>query len=380
MSLDPTDMPDAPREQLEGEAAASETAVLEPVATDPGATMPIAVVSESAPEPAILATELTHHFGELAAVDHVSLEVTRGEVFGLVGPDGAGKSTLIRLLATVLAPDSGDALVFGESVARHQAQVKPRIGYMSQRFSLYGDLTVNENLAFFARLRGVPKAQRAERARSALEFAGLSAFSDRYARHLSGGMKQKLALAVTLMHEPDLLLLDEPTTGVDPVSRREFWRIIADLHRRGITVFVATPYMDEAERCTRVAFMDGGRIQLTETPTAIKASVPGRLFELVPDDPHAAIPVVRSVPGVTAVMVFGDALRVLVETPGPSAEDLKRATEAAGMHVSRAIETHIDMEVAFSFLVEQRREAIPAAAGTAAAPVEIELPGPGGPL
>jgi ABC-2 type transport system ATP-binding protein len=158
------------------------------------------------------------------------------------------------------------------------------------------------------------------------------------------------------MHEPDLLLLDEPTTGVDPVSRREFWRIISDLHRRGITVFVATPYMDEAERCTRVAFMDGGRVEICDTPSALKASVPGRLLEVVVGDPHAAIPVLREVPGVTAVMVFGDALRVLVDDPGPNAEDLTHAAQAAGISVARAAPTRIDMEVAFSFLAESRRE------------------------
>jgi ABC-2 type transport system ATP-binding protein len=315
-------------------------------------------------EPAIRASALTHSFGDLVAVDHVSLDVRRGEVFGLVGPDGAGKSTLIRLLATVLAPDEGDAWVFGSSVSDEPARVKPHIGYMSQRFSLYPDLTVRENLAFFAELRGVPRAQRAERAKSALEFAGLSDFGERHAQFLSGGMKQKLALAVTLMHEPDLLLLDEPTTGVDPVSRREFWRIIADLHRRGITVFVATPYMDEAERCTRIAFMDGGRVLLCDTPANLKAGVPGKLIELVPSDSQRALPVLRDVPGVRAVMVFGEALRVLVEEPSVqpaphpalTAEALRRTLETQGIGVQRLGEARMDMEVAFSFLVEQERE------------------------
>ncbi len=210
--------------------------------------------------PAIVARDLVKRFGrQTVAVDGVSITVPRGEIFGLLGPDGAGKSTLIRMLATVLRPTEGDAEIFGESVTRHAGRVKPRVGYMSQRFSLYPDLTVAENLRFFAELRGVPRNQMRARSDRLLEFSGLTRFSTRRAEHLSGGMKQKLALAVTLMHEPDMLFLDEPTTGVDPVSRREFWRIIADLHRRGITVFVATPYMDEAERCTTVAFMDGGQ-------------------------------------------------------------------------------------------------------------------------
>lgn len=222
---------------------------------------------------AIETRDLGHRFGDIVAVDGISLAVPRGELFGLLGPDGAGKSTLIRMLATVMAPGSGDAFVLGHSVAHQPERVKPGIGYMSQAFSLYPDLTVRENLEFFARLRGTPARELDARAERLLEFSGLTEFSSRQARHLSGGMKQKLALAVTLMHEPQLLLLDEPTTGVDPVARREFWRIIAGLHRRGITVFVATPYMDEAERCTEVAFMDGGRILLRETPSALKERV-----------------------------------------------------------------------------------------------------------
>jgi ABC-2 type transport system ATP-binding protein len=217
---------------------------------------------------------LSKRFGSILAVDEVTLGVPQGAVFGLLGPDGAGKSTLIRMLATALTPGGGDVLVFGESVLTRTSAVKARIGYLSQRFSLYPDLTVAENLAFFARIRGVPRNDIRSRSKRLLEFAGLTGFEDRRAEHLSGGMKQKLALATTLMHEPDLLLLDEPTTGVDPVSRREFWRIISGLHREGITVLLATPYMDEAERCTTVAFMDEGRILLHDTPAALKARVP----------------------------------------------------------------------------------------------------------
>lgn len=226
--------------------------------------------------PAIETRDLTKRFKQLAAVDGVTLSVPRGEVFGLIGPDGAGKSTLIRMLATVLAPSEGDAFVFGSSVVRDATAVKPRIGYMSQAFSLYRDLTVRENLDFFAALRGVPHREMAQRAERLLEFSGLTEFAGRQAQFLSGGMKQKLALAATLISEPDLLFLDEPTTGVDPVSRREFWRIIAGLHRQGITVFVATPYMDEAERCNEIAFMTHGRIILRDTPAGMKRRVPAR--------------------------------------------------------------------------------------------------------
>lgn len=305
---------------------------------------------------AIDARALVRRFGRTEAVTQVSLEVPRGSVFGLVGPDGAGKSTLIRMLATVLAPDAGDALVFGSSVIREARLVKPRIGYMSQRFSLYGDLTVRENVDFFARLRGVPRAERSDRAEQALTFAGLADFQSRQAQYLSGGMKQKLALAVTLMHDPDLLLLDEPTTGVDPVSRREFWRIIADLHRRGITVLVATPYMDEAERCSRIAFMDRGSILLNGTPAQIKDRVPGHLYEIVVARQRAALSALREAEGVSSVMVFGEALRVLVAHDGPTLDDIAALARAAGGEVGTSRAVAIDMETAFSHLIAAERD------------------------
>ena len=216
----------------------------------------------------------------MLAVDGVDLAVRQGAVFGLLGPDGAGKSTLIRCSRPCSHPTPATRSCSASRSCTRTARVKPRIGYMSQRFSMYPDLTVAENLEFFARIRGVPASLRRTRAASLLESMGLAQFAGRQAADLSGGMKQKLMLASTLMHEPDLLLLDEPTTGVDPVSRREFWRIIADLQAAGKTVFVATPYMDEAERCTDIAFMDDGRIPHRGTPAEVKARVPGTLFEV----------------------------------------------------------------------------------------------------
>ncbi|MDZ4064624.1 MAG: ABC transporter ATP-binding protein, partial [Coriobacteriia bacterium] len=278
--------------------------------------------------------DVSHRFGhDVLAVDGVSLQVEAGEVFGLVGPDGAGKSTLIRMLATVLAPSHGDAEVFGHSVCRDAGAIKPRIGYMSQQFSLYPDLTVRENLAFFANLRGVPRGEVASRSKRLLEFAGLTEFAKRQAQYLSGGMKQKLALAVTLIHEPDLLFLDEPTTGVDPVSRREFWRIIAGLHQQGITVFVATPYMDEAERCTHVAFMEGGRILFRDTPAGLKASVPGTLYELVVSDQRRAVRELAREPWTLASTVYGDVVRTVVGDGGPGPEGVRDALSLAGIGV-----------------------------------------------
>ena len=203
--------------------------------------------------------------------------------------------------------------MFGESVVHAHRRVTPRIGYMSQRFSMYPDLTVAENLEFFARIRGVPAPLRRTRAASLLESMGLAEFADRQAQHLSGGMKQKLMLASTLMHEPDLLLLDEPTTGVDPLSRREFWRIIADLQAAEKTVLVATPYMDEAERCTDIAFMDGGRIPHRGTPAEVKALVPGHAVRGRRAGPaRGARGACASAPGVTSAHLYGDVVRVLV--------------------------------------------------------------------
>jgi ABC-2 type transport system ATP-binding protein len=252
----------------------------------------------------------------------------------------------------VLAPTSGDAYIFGKSVVTEAQAVKPRIGYMSQQFSLYGDLTVAENLRFFAELRGVEKHALAERSQRLLEFSGLTEFKTRQAQFLSGGMKQKLALAATLIAEPDLLFLDEPTTGVDPVSRREFWRIISDLHRQGITVLVATPYMDEADRCDEIAFMTQGRIILRDTPAGMKRRVPGRVVDVAVDNYREAIAVLRALPFVRSIEVSGEHLRVLVDREAADCEScLTDALAAAGFHVAHARPSATDLEMAFATLI-----------------------------
>jgi ABC-2 type transport system ATP-binding protein len=303
-------------------------------------------------QPAVRARGLRRTFGEVVAVDGVDLEVTDGGVFGLLGPDGAGKSTLIRMLATTLLPDSGEADVFGLSVTRDTVAVRPRIGYMSQRFSMYPDLSVAENLDFFATVRGVAKATRRERAGRLLEAMGLAEFAGRQAQHLSGGMKQKLMLATTLMHEPDLLLLDEPTTGVDPVSRREFWRILAGLHRDGKTVLVATPYMDEAERCTHIAFLDQGRIRQAGTPAEIKALVPGTLIEVRTADSRTATRILAGVPGVLSAHPLGDVVRVLWDGDAEPAAALASALAAAGVTDVSTERITPDMETVFAYLAD----------------------------
>lgn len=259
---------------------------------------------------------LTKRFGPTVAVDGVSCEVATGEVFGLLGPDGAGKTTLLRMLCGVLLQDAGTARVAGADVTTDADTVKTRIGYMPQAFALYGDLTVLENLRFVAEVFHVPQAATAPRLQRLLAFSRLAAFSGRLAEHLSGGMRQKLALAATLVHEPDVLLLDEPTTGVDPVSRREFWQILYELNREGKTVVVATPYMDEAERCTRVALMHQGKILSVSTPAALKAQMPGTVLEVVASPRRPALVAARTVPRVIRANLFGAAIHLVVDGPG----------------------------------------------------------------
>lgn len=306
------------------------------------------------PIPAVEAVDLSKSFGSTQAVANVALTIPPGSMFGLLGPDGAGKSTLIRMLATVLAPDTGRASVFGRSVVDQRAEVTPLIGYMSQRFSMYPDLSVTENLDFFATVRGVPPAERHARAAQLLQAMGLAEFANRQAQHLSGGMKQKLMLATTLMHSPELLLLDEPTTGVDPVSRREFWRILAGLHREGKTVLVATPYMDEAERCTQIAFLADGRITQSGTPAEITNRVPGRLIEVTMPDPRRAIPVMADSTNVESVHLFGDLLRVLWNGDQDPLRGVRELLDTADLGSAQVTEIAVDMETAFAYLAEHR--------------------------
>ena len=311
--------------------------------------------AESAASPAITARGLARRFGAVQAVDGVDLEIAAGTTFGLLGPDGAGKSTLIRMLATVLVPSAGDAEICGVSVARSPGLVTPRIGYMSQRFSMYPDLTVAENLDFFATLRGVSRPDRRRRAAHLLAGMGLAEFAHRRALTLSGGMKQKLMLAATLMHEPDVLLLDEPTTGVDPVSRREFWRILSGLHRAGKTVLVATPYMDEAERCQRLTFLDRGRIAHEGSPAEIKASIPGVVYEIRSRQQRVALAAVSVAAGVRSAHLYGEVVRVLWDGDADAAPALTDRLARAGLFDALVRPARVDMEAAFAFLAAARR-------------------------
>jgi ABC-2 type transport system ATP-binding protein len=254
---------------------------------------------------------LSKSFGPIKAVDSITLTVEHGEMFGIVGPDGAGKTTTLRMLCGILVPTAGTASVLGFDVLTQLDEVKRRIGYLSQRFSLYGDLSVDENIEFFAEIHGVYDFK--DRREELLEFTRLTPFRNRLAERLSGGMKQKLALACTLIHTPKLLLLDEPTTGVDPVSRRDFWRILQSLLRSGITIVMSTPYLDEAERCTRVALMNKGRIMSVDEPAGLKKRMPGEVVEIVCDDVRGASRLLKDAARVREVQTFGDRLNVVVD-------------------------------------------------------------------
>jgi ABC-2 type transport system ATP-binding protein len=261
-------------------------------------------------EPTILVEELRKAFGEVNAVDGLSLSIPQGEIFGLVGPDGAGKTTTMRILAGLLPPDGGTARVAGCHVTRDPEGVHRHLGYLSQRFSMYGDLTVAENIAFFADMFGVPRAQQREREAQLLQMTRMAPFTGRLANNLSGGMKQKLALMCTLIHRPEVILLDEPTTGVDPVSRREFWRLLAGLPAEGVTIVVSTPYLDEAERCHRLGFIANGRLMAIGTPEELKRYAPTELYSLRASPQRPARDFLRARPEVEGVEVFGDKLHL----------------------------------------------------------------------
>lgn len=273
----------------------------------------------------IIETEnLTVDFPTVRAVDGLNINVREGEIFGLVGPDGAGKTTTIRALSTLLKPTSGTARLWGNDVVGQARLIRGRIGYMSQRFNLYGDLTVEENLRFFADIYSIPDPERSKRMKDLLHFARLENFTDRRAEFLSGGMKQKLALACTLIYQPEILFLDEPTTGVDPVSRREFWAILSELRSRGITLFVSTPYMDEAERCSTVAFIAGGGVRVCDSPAAIKRSFSSDIVEIIAKPQRKARELLHKLPYVQNVEIYGERLQVMVDEASTSIERLKK--------------------------------------------------------
>jgi ABC-2 type transport system ATP-binding protein len=297
--------------------------------------------------------DLTREFKKLRAVDSLDLAIQPGELFGLVGPDGAGKTTTLRLLAGLLSLTSGSGSVAGFDLETQPEAIKPHIGYMAQQFSLYGELSVVENLRFFAELFDVASSDLTEREARLLSFAGLTEFRGRRAGALSGGMQKKLALACTLIHQPKILLLDEPTTGVDPISRREFWDILTDLYSSGTTIVVSTPYMDEADRCTRVGLMYAGRMVVCDTPQKIRQGVHGDVIEIQPDDWRAARQLAADLPGVREVQTYGETLHLLVDSGEQRLPQIERALKEEGVafHGARIAPTR--MEEAFISLIRK---------------------------
>jgi ABC-2 type transport system ATP-binding protein len=281
--------------------------------------------------PAVETQGLGRTFGDVEAVRSLDLRIGEGEMFGLVGPDGAGKTTTIRMLCGLLPPTSGRASVLGFDVVKDAERLKSRIGYFSQKFNLYGDLTVDENIEFFAEIHLVRDYR--GRREELLEFTRLAPFRDRLAERLSGGMRQKLALACALIHTPRIIFLDEPTTGVDAVSRRDFWKILSSLLRSGITIVMTTPYMDEAERCSRIGLLGQGRLLAADTPQGIKRLMRGTVVEIVCPEIRLGFAVLKTIPGVREVQLFGDRLNAVVSEPDREIPLIEAALAAAGIPV-----------------------------------------------
>jgi ABC-2 type transport system ATP-binding protein len=304
--------------------------------------------------PVIGTRGLARSFGEVAAVRSLDLSVERGEMFGLVGPDGAGKSTAIRLLCGILKPTGGEARVLGFDLLTQPEAIKSRIGYLSQNFTLYGDMTVDENIEFFADLHGVTGFRR--RREELLEFTRLTPFRQRLAGALSGGMKKKLALATTLIHTPDLIFLDEPSTGVDPVSRGEFWRILSGILERGVTIFMTTPYLDEAERCHRLALMHQGCIVRSGTPEEVKAALPGQMFRIECPAPAAAYQSLRQHWSSNHLVLLGDRVHFWARHGAAEGEQAVAWLNERGLGPANCARVEPSLEDAFVALLGSEQE------------------------
>lgn len=306
---------------------------------------------------AIRTSALTKSFGDVAAVKDLTVTVEQGEIFGLVGPDGAGKTTTMRLLTSVMDPTSGDAWVLGKHTVRESERVKENIGYMSQRFGLYPDLTVEENIHFYADIFEVPRKNRDQKVNELLSFSNLTPFKQRQAKKLSGGMKQKLGLACTLIHTPKVLFLDEPTGAVDPVSRRDFWRILYQLLKQGVTIFVSTAYLDEAERCNRVGLMFKGHLMAADTPDQIKKLMQGALLEILTHQSRKAAKVLKQSLPDASVGIFGDRVHVVVKEKDSAIPLIEKSLKEnnCGFDEIRVIEPSLE-DVFVSILGKREQE------------------------
>jgi ABC-2 type transport system ATP-binding protein len=306
---------------------------------------------------AIKTEGLTKSFNGLKAVNDLTLTVPQGEIFGLVGPDGAGKTTTMRLLTAIMEPSGGEAWVAGYHIGQQAEALKDAIGYMSQRFGLYPDLTVMENIQFYADIYGVPRKGREEKVNRLLGFSNLTPFKKRQAGNLSGGMKQKLGLACALIHTPQVLFLDEPTNGVDPVSRRDFWRILYQLLKEKVTIFVSTAYLDEAERCNRIGLMHNGRIVALGSPEEVKQLMKGTILEIRSNQPRRATVLLKEQYDSDSVGLFGDRVHLVTREPETDSEQVQKLIAEAGMQVLgiRPIEPSLE-DVFISVVAEGKEE------------------------
>ena len=295
---------------------------------------------------AVVFDRVSRRYGDVQAVRELSMSIASGEMFGLIGPDGAGKTTTIRMICGLLRADAGSIRVLGLDPIRQHRDVTTSVGYLSQRFSLYTDLSVNENIAFFAEIHGMrhyaPTRDRL------LEMTQLKPFGNRLAGQLSGGMKQKLALACTLIHQPRLIVLDEPTTGVDPVSRREFWKLLSEFLSQGLTIVMSTPYLDEAERCSRVALLHNGQLLALDHPDRLRQALPGKLFEVIAPDHRRAVAVLKGLPDVASVQTFGERAHVrLSDQAADGADLLAKELRVAGVEVTAVRQVPPSLEDVF---------------------------------
>jgi ABC-2 type transport system ATP-binding protein len=302
----------------------------------------------------IQATNLTKTFGSLTAVKDLNLEVNTGEIFGLVGPDASGKTTTLRMLCGILPPDGGEAMVAGCDVRKETESLKEKVGYLPQRFGLYGDLTVLENIHFYGDLYQVPKQKRKERIVKLLRFANLEPFGKRKAQDLSGGMKQKLGLICALIHTPQILFLDEPTTGVDPLSRRDFWIILYDLLKEGVTILFSTSYLDEAERCSRVGLIYQGDLLIADTPSAVKARIGGTILELRMENRQKGMKLLEGIELIRSLVLSGDRIHVLVDDAQKGEKVIREILKEQEMEILDLLVVRPSLEDAFVSIIQGR--------------------------
>jgi len=304
----------------------------------------------------IQTTNLTKSFESLTAVKDLNLEVKTGEIFGLVGPDASGKTTTLRMLCGILPPDRGGAIVAGCDIRKETESLKEKVGYLPQRFGLYGDLTVLENINFYADLYQVPKKSRVERIERLLQFANLKPFGKRKAQDLSGGMRQKLGLICALIHTPQILFLDEPTTGVDPLSRRDFWVILYDLLKGGVTILFSTSYLDEAERCSRIGMIYQGELLIADTPAAVKTQMKGTILELRTENNQRSIRMLEGVESLRGFVLSGDKIHVLVSDPQEGEQVIRDGLKAKGMSILDLMMVRPSLEDAFVSMVREKEK------------------------